>query len=164
SAVPVGAAAPDGAHTLTATVSDAQGRSTTDSEVFTSGYCGVSITSVVICDSFYEYIQNVQFGSINNSSACDSGLYEDYSAVSTDLAAGVPTLITIGIANPYTGDRVKIWCDWNNNANFETSQEFVVTPYPAPQGGAPEVTAIITAPAGTAPGPKRMRIRLGWGS
>jgi GEVED domain len=163
-AVPVGAATADGPHTLTATVSDAQGRSSTDNETFTSGYCGVQITSVVICDSFYEYIQNVQFGSINNSSNCDSGLYEDYSAISTDLTAGVPTPITIGIANPYTGDKVKIWADWNNNASFEASEEFTVTPYPAPQGGAPVVTATITAPVGTAPGPKRMRIRLGWGS
>jgi hypothetical protein len=162
-AVPVGPGTPDGPHTLVATVSDAQGRSTTDGEVFTSGYCGVTITSVVVCDPYYEYIQNVQFGSINNSSACDAGLYEDYSAISTDLPVGVPTPMTIAIANPFTGDKVKIWVDWNNNASFtDAGEEFIVTPYPAPSGGAPIVTATITAPPGTALGPKRMRIRQGW--
>jgi hypothetical protein len=163
-AVPVGAGTPDGAHDLVATVSDAQGRSSTDHKVYTSGYCAVEITDVIVCDSFYEYIQNVAFGTINHASACDSGLYEDYSAISTDLAVGVATPITVDIANQYNGDKVKVWVDFNNNANFtDPGEEFTLTPYPAPTG-TPVVTGTITAPPGTPLGQKRMRLRLHWGS
>src|SRR6185295_18274720 len=60
-AVAVGAGTADGAHNLVATVSDAQGRSSTDHQTYSTGYCGVDVTSVIVCDPFYEYIQNVTF-------------------------------------------------------------------------------------------------------
>jgi hypothetical protein len=102
----------------------------------------------------YEYISKVVMGSINNTTTNSS--YTNYSALSTTVVKGVGTSITVTIGNPYSSDKVLIWCDWNNNNVFTDAGEAV---YVSPAGVGP-FTTTITAPASAITGTVRMRIRL----
>ncbi len=102
----------------------------------------------------YERITNVTMGSINNTSAASS--YSNYTNLSTNVSVGVAQSITVTIGNPYSTDRVLIWCDWNRNGILTDAGEAV---YASPQGVGP-FTTNITAPTGTTAGGVRMRIRL----
>jgi photosystem II stability/assembly factor-like uncharacterized protein len=113
-------------------------------------YCSASSN---ICD---EYISNVSIGSINNTSACSSGGYVDYTAISTDIQTGTSLGISVTNGMPYTLDQCGIWIDWNNNGNFMDDTVISISGTP---GGGP-YTAVITPPLNTAAGIKRMRIRI----
>lgn len=113
-----------------------------------STYCAAGTTTIS-----YEHITNVNVGSINNTSANSS--YTDYSSLSTDVAKGSPFTITVSIGNPYSTDKILIWCDWNNNGDFTDAGESV---YTSAAGTGPFSTNIIT-PMGATIGLVRMRIR-----
>ncbi|MBL8010113.1 MAG: T9SS type A sorting domain-containing protein [Flavobacteriales bacterium] len=102
----------------------------------------------------YERITNVSMGSINNPSGASS--YSNFTNLSTTVSVGVAQSITVTIGNPYSTDRVLIWCDWNRNGTLTDAGEAV---YASPQGVGPFTTSI-TAPTGTTAGAVRMRIRL----
>jgi hypothetical protein len=73
----------------------------------TGTYCAAGAT---YCD---EYIDNVQLGTINNSSGCGLvGGYSDYTAISTVLQASTPYTIIVHNPVPYTGDVVDCWIDY----------------------------------------------------
>lgn len=112
-------------------------------------YCTAGTTNTT-----YERITNVTMGSINNTSAASS--YSNYTSLSTNVSVGVAQSITVTIGNPYSTDRVLIWCDWNRNGTLTDAGEAV---YASPQGVGPFTTSI-TPPAGTTAGGVRMRIRL----
>jgi hypothetical protein len=112
-------------------------------------YCTAGTTTTT-----YERITNVTMGSINNTSANSS--YSNYTNLSTNVNVGVAQSITVTIGNPYSTDRVLIWCDWNRNGILTDAGEAV---YASPQGVGP-FTTNITPPAGTTSGAVRMRIRL----
>ena len=57
------------------------------------------------CD---EHISNVLIGTIDNTSSCSAG-YEDYTALFTKVAIGIPSAITVTNGNPYSSDQCKIW-------------------------------------------------------
>ncbi len=113
-------------------------------------YCTASATT---CD---EYISNVKLGTINNSSACTTGGYADYTAVSTTMTKGATLPITVTNGVPYSSDQCGIWVDWNNNGDFSDDAAITVTGTP---GGGP-YTASIACAASTSSGPKRLRIRI----
>ena len=112
-------------------------------------YCTAGTTNTT-----YERITNVTMGSINNTSAASS--YSNFTAFSTNVSVGIAQSITVTIGNPYSSDRVLIWCDWNRNGTLTDAGEAV---YASPQGVGPFTTSI-TPPAGTTAGGVRMRIRL----
>lgn len=112
-------------------------------------YCTAGTTNTT-----FERITNVTMGSINNTSAASS--YSNYTSLSTNVSVGVAQSITVTIGNPYSTDRVLIWCDWNRNGTLTDAGEAV---YASPQGVGPFTTSI-TPPAGTTAGGVRMRIRL----
>lgn len=101
------------------------------------------------CD---EYISQVQFGDINNTSTC--GGYEDYTNLSTEISVGETIPITITNGNSYTGDEVGIWIDWNQNEDFSDDDLITVT------GGPDFFTADISVPDNAIGGLTRMRIRM----
>jgi hypothetical protein len=106
------------------------------------------------CD---EYIGGVQFGTINNTSACSG--YADYTSISTELVKGETYPITITNPNAYSTDIAGVWIDWNKNESFDDAGEFFTT---TSAGGA-TFTANITVPANAATGATRMRVRLQYG-
>lgn len=101
-----------------------------------------------------EYISNVEVGSIVNASG-ENG-YSDYTAMSTDMNAGESYEITVQNGNGYSGDRLGIWIDWNQDETFGDEESVTVNGSP---GNGP-YTATITPPDDAISGTTRMRIRL----
>lgn len=142
-----------GTYTVTLTATNGFG---SDTETKTA-YITVSAPEPCEASSLstaYEYISNVTIGTINNTSAASN--YTDYTAMSTDVEAGVGSPITVSILNPYSSDQVLIWVDWNRNGVLTDTDEAV---FVSATGTGPYSTTI-TPPAWVTPGPCTMRIRL----
>ncbi len=103
------------------------------------------------CD---EYISNVTFGTINNSSSCDG--YADYTSMSTMVNKGESYDITVTNGNVYTSDDLGVWIDWNIDGDFDDPGENVVCE--ADNSG--QGTFSITVPADATPGETVMRVRI----
>jgi len=103
------------------------------------------------CD---EYISNVTFGDIDNSSSCDG--YGDYTDQSTIVNLGESYDITVENGNVYDTDDLGVWIDWNQDDDFEDAGENVVCE--VSNGG--QGTYSITVPDGAIPGQTTMRIRI----
>jgi hypothetical protein len=99
-------------------------------------------------------ISRVRLGSIDQSAGTNP--YYDFSFRSTDLLPGAVEPLIVTVHNPFSGNRLLVWVDWNDDQEFQ-SHELV---YQSGTGAVAEYTTTITAPVDTAPGPKRMRIRL----
>ena len=94
-----------------------------------TGYCVPSASTG--CDNGNEYIANVTFEGINNSSTCGqtgANQYTDYTAVSTILAAGNTYPVTVSNGKSYSGDWCRVYCDWNQDGDFtDTGEETTLT-------------------------------------
>ncbi len=114
-------------------------------------YCDASAST---CD---EYISRVQVGSIDNSSACTSGGYHDYTGVSTSMTTGSTYSMTVTNGNTsWSSDQCGIWIDWNQNGDFTDDNAITVSGSP----GVGPYSASITPPTGAAAGNTRMRVRI----
>ncbi len=112
------------------------------------GYCAASGG----CD---EYIGQVIFGIINNSTFCNE--YSLITYASVDIPLNGFETITVINGNPYSPDQCGIWVDWNRDEDFDDAGEsFMVSGSP---GNGP-YTASISPPAGTTLGICRIRIRI----
>ncbi|MDO8896485.1 MAG: choice-of-anchor J domain-containing protein, partial [Bacteroidales bacterium] len=105
-----------------------------------------------------EYISNVLFGSINNSSGWQGGV-ANYTALNTEIAAGNSEALTVSVTNFYASNKVTAWVDWNMDYTFGigNAEEFILTNV---GGTGASFTGNIMVPAGTPAGDYRMRIRL----
>jgi hypothetical protein len=103
------------------------------------------------CD---EYIENVNVGTIDNTTACDG--YADFTYLSTDMAVGAPYDITVTIGNAYSSDKGGLWIDWNQDLDFDDADETITIAW----SGVGPYLATITPPAGATLGETRMRVRL----
>ncbi len=102
-----------------------------------------------------EFISGVTMGTINNTSG-ETG-YADYTAISTEIKAGEPLLLTVTNGNPYSADQCGVWIDWDQNGVFDDA--------PVNVSGSPgngPYTASIDPPVGSKSGDTRMRIRVTW--
>ncbi len=116
------------------------------------GYCAASAD---LCD---EYIANVSFVGINNSSDCSDGPAVDYTSISANVTQGGSYAITVtnGPAT-YVEDQVVVWIDWNQDFVFSGAEEtYTLTSADAQV----TFTGTINVPAGAALGATRMRIRM----
>ncbi|MCL4207616.1 MAG: VCBS repeat-containing protein, partial [Pirellulaceae bacterium] len=100
-------------------------------------------------------ISRVQMGGIDQSAG--TAPYYDFSFQTTDLTPGVGEPLTVTVNNPFWNNQLLVWVDWNDDKDFEDGGEAV---YVSTVGEVAEYTPSITAPVGTAPGAKRMRMRL----
>lgn len=100
-------------------------------------------------------ISQVQFGEINQRSGT-SGYY-DFSFQSTELAAGEDQTLIVTINNPHPDNQLLVWVDWNDDKDFDDPGEAA---YISELGATEQYVATLTAPLGTLPGEKRMRMRL----
>jgi hypothetical protein len=125
-----------------------------------STYCAAGATN-----TGFEKISNVTFGTINNTSSATAG-YENFTAMSSNVTAGVSMPISMGISLAYaTDDRVHIWVDMNNDGVFADPSENVLnlaisTFCPTCSGTNTTVNGNITIPVTAFNGSTRMRIRM----
>lgn len=106
------------------------------------------------CD---EYIENVTFESINNTTGCDG--YGDHTDLVAAVEPGGSYPITITIGGAYSSDTGAVYVDWNQDLDFDDPGE---TASLNPGGGYGPYQGTVTVPADAAPGNTRMRIRLAW--
>ena len=115
-------------------------------------YCDASTTTED------EFIANVSFGDINNSSGWQGGV-ADYTTQVTPMEVGTSQNITVTNGNDWASDIVYVWVDWNDDFTFNQSadEEYQLTNV----GGAGHTfTGSISVPSGTPSGEHRMRVRM----
>jgi len=117
-----------------------------------TSYCTATATT---CD---EYVSQVQVADINNSSACTTGGYADYTAIVGNMSPGVGYPITVTNGNPYTSDYCGVWVDWNHDNYFAYSEKVAMAVNP----GTGPYTGTITSPPGAPLGTTRMRVRINY--
>lgn len=103
------------------------------------------------CD---EYIDQVTIGSIDNYSGVCSG-YADYTDQVTDVLAGLPTPITVVVANAYPSDHVNVYGDWNQNFDLTDDTSVELT-----NDGTGVFTGLVPIPMSALAGQTRLRVRL----
>ncbi|MDO7874892.1 GEVED domain-containing protein [Hymenobacter sp. ASUV-10] len=113
-------------------------------------YCTSKGTSVG-----YEWIDLVQLGSINRSSAANAGYY-DGSATSTNLAVGSNTIsYSAGFASTGYTEYWKIYIDYNQDGDFTDSGELVAS---RSSNLASTLSSTFTVPATAKNGATRLRL------
>jgi len=113
-------------------------------------------------DNTYEWITNVTFGDINNSTAQNANGYGDYTYDSSGLVTRVrangtyPLSITIHPDLTWCDEYLYAYFDWNHDSDFTDSGETVVVAANTCQTGPHSVN--VRVPWNAVPGEIRMRI------
>ncbi|MCW5916359.1 MAG: hypothetical protein KIS82_03325 [Ferruginibacter sp.] len=116
-------------------------------------YCAASSSDT---DPTLEKIDQVIFGSLNNSSTAPDG-YEDFTGLTPvpDYNGGTTVPISIISTNSYTGDQVRVWIDFDQSGSFEpTELVYEAGPAVGPYNGNVQI------PSSALGGNTRMRVRL----
>lgn len=119
-------------------------------EVSLEPYCDASSSR-----TSSENIENVTFGSIDNSTGSDG--YADYTALSTDVYLGGAETISISYDENYSSDEVMAWIDWNQNNSFEADEKYEIG---NGSGNNSPYSQIIEVPVNAVLGMTRLRVRL----
>lgn len=117
-----------------------------------------SMCPSVYSDTYYDWVSNVTFNTIDNSSG--SVGYEDFTDISTDVIAG--STYTISITIDVNGTYVqhgKVWFDWNQDCSYEDASEGY---YLGQVNGTGTIEIDITIPEDAVPGPTTMRVIELW--
>ena len=105
-----------------------------------------------------ELIGRVQIGTINNASTGGTG-YTDFTSISTNLAKGVSTTITV--TPTWTGsvyaEGYAAWIDYNNDKDFDDAGELV---WSNPAVSTTPVSGSFTVPTTAITGSTRMRVSM----
>jgi len=111
-------------------------------------------------DVTYEWIANVRFGTINNSTGRDGG-YGDYTNLSTDIPIGGTTQLNLtpGHSNQPYAEQWRVWIDLNRDGDFEDADELV---FSSPVATTDPVNTSISIPGSASPGNTRMRVSMKW--
>nr|NQU94379.1 T9SS type A sorting domain-containing protein [Bacteroidota bacterium] len=109
-----------------------------------------------------EFIENVSFGDIENSSGWQGGI-ANYTDMITVLEAGASEQITIENGNAWASDLVTVWIDWNVDMEFgsQSNETFVLTNV---GGSGQTFEGTITVPDNQMAAHYRMRIRMTYSS
>ncbi|MEM7101566.1 MAG: GEVED domain-containing protein [Bacteroidota bacterium] len=121
------------------------------------------VCPVVYCssggtDTNFEYIENVTFNTINNTSGDDSG-YGDYTSIVTSVFEGttVPISLTPGFVNQSYDEYWLVFIDYNGDGDFEDAGEEVFS-----DNGTSTVNGSITIPLTAVTDTTRMRVSMRW--
>lgn len=123
-----------------------------------TGPCAATSTNCT-----YESINNVQLGTINNTTGCTN--YTDYSSISTDLIKGQTYTASVTpqaagtVGTAYTNDEIAVYIDWNNDNSFTGAGERVGYVIVA-AGWSNQFT--FTVPQTATLGKLRMRVRISY--
>ncbi|WP_432671658.1 GEVED domain-containing protein [Flavobacterium sp. SM2513] len=120
----------------------------------TADYCSVEASA-----SSYEYITNVTFSDINNTTAGISG-YNNYTSQIAEVTQGEEASIEVTIS-PDSNDFLSVFIDWNQDQVFDA----VTETYILAEGTSltDPFTMNINIPNDAAVGQTRMRVMLNWG-
>lgn len=116
-------------------------------------------------DNTYEYITNVTFNDINNTSTAEASGYGDYyttptGTTTTTVAPGATYPLTVAIV-PDTGDKISAFFDWNQDGIVDAGEELVMTPTIIQTPDTTySVTVAVNIPANATLGDIRMRVVL----
>jgi PKD repeat protein len=122
----------------------------------------ITASTCTPCESYSnnateEWISNVTFNTINNSSSTTAG-YENYTALSTDVMKGNTYLVSVSCGS--TGswpENYWVYFDWNSDCDFnDTGESYDL----GGLTGSGTLSTNITIPLGTTSGAKRMRAIL----
>ncbi len=118
----------------------------------------VEYCSMFAYNSNFEFIQSVEFGSINNNSGDDGG-YADYTNISTMITPGetYPITLTPGFSNATYNEVFRIWIDFNKDGDFDDANEEVLT-----EATNAAITSSISIPMNINNGSTRMRVAMRW--
>lgn len=109
-------------------------------------------------DAGFNWIDEVQLGSITNASGTDNG-YANFGIVGFELPRGNATAISLtpGTAFPFGTYNWIVWVDYNQDEDFDDAGEEAFA-----GNGGNTVNGNVTAPAGALLGLSRIRISMKW--
>jgi len=117
-----------------------------------SGYCGSQGNNVSD-----EFIQRVQFNTIDNNSGSNGG-YADFTSISTTVSKG--TAYTITVTPTWTGtiynEGYSVWIDYDQDEVFEAGEQV----FTAGPNQNTSVSGSITIPSSATDGATRMRVSM----
>lgn len=121
-----------------------------------AAYC----TPVLDCTDG-DLITNVNFGGINNTTACSTNGFGDYTAMmtTTPILPGMSYPIAVTVGAGFPNEQVSVWIDYNKNDTFDVGEFTAVGNVNTNTGGSLVVNGTIPIAAGTATGSYRMRVR-----
>ena len=111
-------------------------------------------------NSTWEYITNVSFVTINNSTGVDPGGYGDYTGQSATVVQGESNDLTVTISAA-TQEYVNAWIDWNIDGDFDDVNEAYVLATNTSSDG-PHTISIVT-PNDATIGTTLMRVSVKYG-
>jgi hypothetical protein len=125
-------------------------------QVNTAGpsYCNSNFTNVG-----FEFITNVTYAGINNTSVGNTGGPVNYTSQIANVTAGNTDQISVTI-DPDASDYIYVWIDWNQNGVLNDAGETYTVA--ANIGTAGPHLLNITVPAGAMNGSTRMRVMCDW--
>jgi hypothetical protein len=135
-----------------ASLATSQGCSGTGGGTPTPSYCAAAGTNTL-----YEWISNVKFNTINNTTT-GSGGYANYTSISTTVNNGSTYALTLtpAFASTTYPEYFNVYIDYNRDLDFADAGELV---YTTPTTGvSAAVTANITIPTTASTGSTRMRV------
>ena len=138
---------------------DAAGNTSTNSNTINVTTQNASVTYCTSGGSnvSYEWLDRVQFVSIDNTSGANGG-YEDFTAISTSVSKGSSYSISLtpGFASSVYNEGYGVWIDFNEDGDFTDANEFVYSHAKTSS----TVSGSITIPSDVSNGSKRMRIQM----
>ncbi|NLN94585.1 MAG: S8 family serine peptidase [Bacteroidales bacterium] len=108
--------------------------------------------------NYYEQINRVKYGSIDNRSQRSPGGYSNYTGLMTTVNKGSSQTITVTIAEGLADTWGRVYVDWNQDGDFNDPGES----YILGSGPGPIYSTTITVPPGAYGGYTTMRVRIGW--
>lgn len=102
-----------------------------------------------------DYITNVTFNTINNTSTSGSGgdAYQNFTTITTNVCKGFPYTISLSGTNAGAFLGFRVWIDWNNDGDFTDIDESVFSSSPLATA-----TGTITIPQSATNGSVKMRV------
>ncbi|MBI1836366.1 MAG: T9SS type A sorting domain-containing protein [Flavobacteriia bacterium] len=132
--------------------------------ILSSNGCGGSSTppAASYCNSSssntqYEWISNVNLGTINNTTASNNG-YGNFTSLTTNLAIGSVNSIklTPGFSGSAYSEYFRVFIDYNKDLDFEDAGELVYTS----AATSTAITGTFTVPTAATIGTTRMRVMM----
>ncbi len=109
-----------------------------------------------------EWIANVTFNTLNNSTASDDGYGDFTSLADTEINAG--ETYEISVSPGYSGSNFleyfRVWIDYNQDGDFDDDDETILAPADDVNV---TVTDNVTIPSNAISGSTRMRVLMRWG-
>lgn len=130
--------------------------------ILTSNGCGTGSTTTTYCNASgsntqYEWIGNVNIGSVNNTTTSNNG-YGNFTNLSTILTTGTSNTIklTPGFSGSAYNEYFNVYIDYNKDLDFTDAGELV---YSSPATMA-MISGVFTVPTSASIGSTRMRVMM----